>query len=144
MDLKIIWRIIRERLCERRILFASLALILAGETFLSLLVPEVMRIFIDSLGNRGTGWLVLCALGYCLAVLLKGGMSVLNGWLGEKAGWRNVLEVVGVQYAGSNWISTLLEPSKTVIIQYETQELNRLINGSGAAAATSKAQAKRP
>lgn len=87
MDLKIIWRIIRERLCERRIQFASLALILAGETFLSLLMPEVMRIFIDSLGNRGTGWLVLCALGYCLAVLLKGGMSVLNGWLGEKAGW---------------------------------------------------------
>lgn len=61
----------------------------------------------------------------------------------SKPAWRSVLEVVGVQYAGSNWISTLLEPTKTVIIQYETQELNRLING-GAAAAPSKAQAKRP
>lgn len=62
----------------------------------------------------------------------------------SKPAWRSVLEVVGVQYAGSNWISTLLEPTKTVIIQYETQELNRLINGGGAAAAPSKVQAKRP
>lgn len=87
MDFKIIWKVIRKKLCERRILFASLALILICETVLSLLVPEVMRGFIDGLGNRGTKWLVLCALGYCLAVLLKGGVSVLNSWLGEKAGW---------------------------------------------------------
>ena len=87
MDFKIIWKVIRKKLCERWILFASLALILICETVLSLLVPEVMRSFIDGLGNRGTKWLVLCALGYCLAVLLKGGVSVLNSWLGEKAGW---------------------------------------------------------
>ena len=87
MDFEIIWKVIRKKLCERRILFASLALILICETVLSLLVPEVMRGFIDGLGNRGTKWLVLCALGYCLAVLLKGGVSVLNSWLGEKAGW---------------------------------------------------------
>ena len=87
MDFKIIWKVIRKKLCERWILFASLALILICETVLSLLVPEVMRGFIDGLGNRGTKWLVLCALGYCLAVLLKGGVSVLNSWLGEKAGW---------------------------------------------------------
>lgn len=86
MDFKIVWKVIRKKLCERWILFASLALILICETVLSLLVPEVMRGFIDGLGNRGTKWLVLCALGYCLAVLLKGGVSVLNSWLGEKAG----------------------------------------------------------
>ena len=64
MDFKIIWKVIRKKLCERWILFASLALILICETVLSLLVPEVMRSFIDGLG-----------------------VSVLNSWLGEKAGW---------------------------------------------------------
>ena len=62
MDFKIIWKVIRKKLCERWILFASLALILICETVLSLLVPEVMRGFIDGLGNRGTKWLVLCDL----------------------------------------------------------------------------------
>lgn len=59
----------------------------------------------------------------------------------SKSVWRQVLDVVGVQYAGSNWISTLIEPTKTVIIKYETLELGRLINGGGSA---TQQQVKKP
>lgn len=54
-----------------------------------------------------------------------------------KSAWKQVLDVVGVQYQDSKWISTLLEPTKTVIIQYETEGLNRLINGASATMPTS-------
>lgn len=54
-----------------------------------------------------------------------------------KAAWRQVLDVVGVQYMGSKWLTTLIDPAKTVIINYETQGINRLINGASASMPTS-------
>jgi len=61
----------------------------------------------------------------------------------RKSAWKQILEVAGVQYSDSRWISTLLEPAKTVIVQYQTQGINRLINGASMAmptGAASKAQ----
>ncbi len=51
--------------------------------------------------------------------------------------WKQVLDVIGVQYVDSKWISTLIDPAKTVIINYETEGINRLINGSNPAMPTS-------
>lgn len=50
--------------------------------------------------------------------------------------WKQILAVVGVQYAGDKWISTLVEPMRTVVVQYETQGITRLINGASAGAPT--------
>lgn len=53
-----------------------------------------------------------------------------------KSIWKQVLDVVGVQYAGSKWISTLIEPAKTVLVNYETQGISRLINGASSSMPT--------
>lgn len=56
-----------------------------------------------------------------------------------KSSWRQVLDVVGMQYTGSKWISTLIEPAKTVMINYESNGINRLINGASQSMPTSAA-----
>jgi hypothetical protein len=51
--------------------------------------------------------------------------------------WNQILGVVGTEYAGTAWVTTLLDPMKTVIVQTETG----FINGASATAAMSAASA---
>lgn len=45
--------------------------------------------------------------------------------------WRQVLTVLGMEYKDSKWVTTLLEPAKSAIIQHETKQLTRLTNSIG-------------
>lgn len=68
-------------------LYAGLTVILIAETIISLLLPRILSYFIDNLDIRERIWLAVCAVGYCLTVLLKAAVSILNKYLSEKTGW---------------------------------------------------------
>ena len=89
--------VMKEPILKNRGKFLALALILAGESALSLLLPQILSVYIDGIADgkgavskiggfltaRGAenGMLLalaLCALGYCAAVLLKGVVSAVN------------------------------------------------------------------
>ena len=101
-----ILEIMKEPVLKNRAKFLALALILAGESALSLLLPQILSVYIDGIaGGKGaaakigsilsTGGmengmlsaLALCAVGYCTAVLLKGAVSALNIRIGERLSW---------------------------------------------------------
>ncbi|HIY59223.1 MAG TPA: ABC transporter ATP-binding protein/permease [Candidatus Eisenbergiella pullistercoris] len=101
-----ILEIMKEPVLKNRTKFLALALILAGESALSLLLPQILSVYIDGIaGGKGaaakigsilsTGGmengmlsaLALCAVGYCTAVLLKGAVSALNIRIGERLSW---------------------------------------------------------
>ena len=101
-----ILEIMKEPVLKNRAKFLALALILAGESALSLLLPQILSVYIDGIaGGKGaaakigsflsTGGmengmlsaLALCAAGYCAAVLLKGTVSALNIRIGERLSW---------------------------------------------------------
>ena len=101
-----ILEIMKEPVLKNRAKFLALALILAGESALSLLLPQILSVYIDGIaGGKGaaakigsflsTGGmengmlsaLALCAAGYCAAVLLKGAVSALNIRIGERLSW---------------------------------------------------------
>ena len=101
-----ILEIMKEPVLKNRAKFLALALILAGESALSLLLPQILSVYIDGIaGGKGaaakigsilsTGGtengmlsaLALCAAGYCTAVLLKGAVSALNIRIGERLSW---------------------------------------------------------
>lgn len=96
----------REPVLENRGKFLALALVLAAESALSLLLPKILSIYIDgiaegkgaaagigsllSAGGMEKGMLLalaLCAIGYCAAVLLKGVVSAVNIQIGERLSW---------------------------------------------------------
>ena len=96
----------KEPFLENRGKFLALALILAAESALSLLLPQILSVYIDGIsdgkgaaGGIGASFsasgadngmlfaLALCALGYCAAVLLKGTVSALNIRIGEQLSW---------------------------------------------------------
>ena len=96
----------REPVLENRGKFLALALVLAAESALSLLLPKILSIYIDgiaegkgaaagigsllSAGGVENGMLLalaLCAIGYCAAVLLKGVVSAFNIQIGERLSW---------------------------------------------------------
>jgi hypothetical protein len=52
--------------------------------------------------------------------------------------WNQILGVVGTEYAGTAWVTTLLDPMKTVIVQTETGFIN---GASATATATATATA---
>ena len=89
--------VMKEPILKNRGRFLALALILAGESALSLLLPQILSVYIDGIADgkgavskiggfltaRGAEngillALALCALGYCAAVLLKGVVSAVN------------------------------------------------------------------
>lgn len=89
--------VMKEPILKNRGKFLALALILAGESALSLLLPQILSVYIDGIADgkgavskiggfltaRGAEngillALALCALGYCAAVLLKGVVSAVN------------------------------------------------------------------
>ena len=101
-----ILEIMKEPVLKNRAKFLALALILAGESALSLLLPQILSVYIDGIaGGKGaaakigsflsTGGmengmlsaLALCAAGFCAAVLLKGTVSALNIRIGERLSW---------------------------------------------------------
>ena len=101
-----ILEIMKEPLQKNRTKFLALALILAGESALSLLLPQILSVYIDGIaggksaaakigsflseGGMKNGMLsalALCAAGYCAAVLLKGAVSALNIRIGERLSW---------------------------------------------------------
>ena len=96
----------RKPVLENRGKFLALALVLAAESALSLLLPKILSIYIDgiaegkgaaagigsllSAGGVENGMLLalaLCAIGYCAAVLLKGVVSAVNIQIGERLSW---------------------------------------------------------
>lgn len=96
----------RKPVLENREKFLALALVLAAESALSLLLPKILSIYIDgiaegkgaaagigsllSAGGMENGMLLalaLCAIGYCAAVLLKGVVSAVNIQIGERLSW---------------------------------------------------------
>ncbi len=96
----------RKPVLENRGKFLALALVLAAESALSLLLPKILSIYIDgiaegkgaaagigsllSAGGMENGMLLalaLCAIGYCAAVLLKGVVSAVNIQIGERLSW---------------------------------------------------------
>ena len=101
-----ILEIMKEPVLKNRAKFLALALILAGESALSLLLPQILSVYIDGIaGGKGAAAkigsflseggmkngmlsaLALCAAGYCAAVLLKGAVSALNIRIGERLSW---------------------------------------------------------
>ena len=95
--------VMKEPILKNRGKFLALALILAGESALSLLLPQILSVYIDGIADgkgaaaqiggfltaRGAEngillALALCAFGYCAAVLLKGAVSALNIRIGER------------------------------------------------------------
>ena len=89
--------VMKEPILKNRGKFLALALILAGESALSLLLPQILSVYMTALRmekapspksavsllpeGRENGILLalaLCALGYCAAVLLKGVVSAVN------------------------------------------------------------------
>ena len=89
--------VMKEPILKNRGKFLALALILAGESALSLLLPQILSVYIDGIADgkgaaaqiggfltaRGAEngillALALCALGCCAAVLLKGVVSAVN------------------------------------------------------------------
>lgn len=89
--------VMKEPILKNRGKFLALALILAGESALSLLLPQILSVYIDGIADgkgaaaqiggfltaRGAEngillALALCAFGYCAAVLLKGVVSAVN------------------------------------------------------------------
>ena len=98
--------VMKEPILKNRGKFLALALILAGESALSLLLPQILSVYIDGIADgkgavaqiggfltaRGAEngillALALCALGYCAAVLLKGVVSAVNIQIGERLSW---------------------------------------------------------
>lgn len=98
--------VMKEPIQKNRGKFLALALILAGESALSLLLPQILSVYIDGISDgkgavskiggfltaRGAEngillALALCALGYCAAVLLKGVVSAVNIQIGERLSW---------------------------------------------------------
>lgn len=54
--------------------------------------------------------------------------------------WQTLGAVIGTEYAGNKWITTLIEPAATVLIQHEGKWLNSVIPTPGAAATPAAAQ----
>ena len=98
--------VMKEPILKNRGKFLALALILAGESALSLLLPQILSVYIDGISDgkgavsKSGGFLTargaengillalaLCALGYCAAVLLKGVVSAVNIQIGERLSW---------------------------------------------------------
>ena len=108
----------KEPILKNRGRFLALALILAGESALSLLLPQILSVYIDGIADgkgavskiggfltaRGAEngillALALCALGYCAAVLLKGVVSAVNIQIGERLSW-NMCDHLRVKLPG--------------------------------------------
>ena len=85
---KKVWEAIKKGIWQSKGLFLGLTLILICETLVSLWLPQILSLFIDNLDRKGKKWLVLCALGYCMTVILKGAVGIMNKYLSEKTGWK--------------------------------------------------------
>ena len=101
-----ILEIMKDPILKNRGKFLALALILVGESALSLLLPRILSVYIDGIAD-GTGTaakigsilsfggaengmlsaLALCAASYCVIALLKGAVSALNIRIGERLSW---------------------------------------------------------
>lgn len=80
--------IMKKPVYEKKWWFAILLLILLSETGLSLLMPEILSLYIDNLQVKGDIWLVSCALGYCFSVFARGCVSTCNTYISESLGWK--------------------------------------------------------
>ena len=101
-----ILEIMKDPILKKRGKFLALALILVGESALSLFLPRILSVYIDGIAD-GTGTaakigsilsfggaengmlsaLALCAASYCVIALLKGAVSALNIRIGERLSW---------------------------------------------------------
>lgn len=88
MNKKTVLGIMKESLKKNKKYFIILTTLLLIETFLSLLLPQILGTYIDNLDIRGNLWLTGCALGYCGITLLRGAVSTCNTFFSEKLGWR--------------------------------------------------------
>lgn len=78
----------KEPVYEKKWWFVLLFLLLLSETVLSLLMPEILSVYIDNLEIKGDIWLVSCALGYCFSVFIRGCVSTCNTYISESLGWK--------------------------------------------------------
>lgn len=122
--------VMKEPILKNRGKFLALALILAGESALSLLLPQILSVYIDGIAD-GKGAvskiggfltareaengillaLALCALGYCAAVLLKGVVSAVNIQAGNMEKPSVCIEMNARTWFPAGWNTTASFPA---------------------------------
>lgn len=80
-------RVTRTRALENKWAFIAIFLALSVETFLALLMPQILSRVLDNLAVRSNEWLAAGALAFCAVVVLRGITSICNTYLSEKLGW---------------------------------------------------------
>ena len=122
--------VMKEPILKNRGRFLALALILAGESALSLLLPQILSVYIDGIADgkgavskiggfltaRGAEngillALALCALGYCAAVLLKGVVSAVNIQAGNMEKPSVCIEMNARTWFPAGWNTTASFPA---------------------------------
>lgn len=122
--------VMKEPILKNRGKFLALALILAGESALSLLLPQILSVYIDGIADgkgavskiggfltaRGAEngillALALCALGYCAAVLLKGVVSAVNIQAGNMEKPSVCIEMNARTWFPAGWNTTASFPA---------------------------------
>ena len=122
--------VMKEPILKNRGKFLALALILAGESALSLLLPQILSVYIDGIADgkgavskiggfltdRGAEngillALALCALGYCAAVLLKGVVSAVNIQAGNMEKPSVCIEINARIWFPAGWNTTASFPA---------------------------------
>ena len=122
--------VMKEPILKNRGKFLALALILAGESALSLLLPQILSVYIDGIADgkgavskiggfltaRGAEngillALALCALGYCAAVLLKGAVSAVNIQAGNMEKPSVCIEMNARTWFPAGWNTTASFPA---------------------------------
>lgn len=82
------WRgLIETYLRPHRRLVALLAVVLFTTIGLQVVIPQVVRLFIDRATSPEGGSLALLTALYVAAALLQQGFRVVSAWLGEQLGW---------------------------------------------------------
>lgn len=87
MNYKNIIAIVKKPMLKNKGVFFGVSVTLVSETIIALLMPQILSEIIDNLAIKSKGWLYFGAIVFCITVLLKGGMSILNTYLSEKLGW---------------------------------------------------------
>lgn len=122
--------VMKEPILKNRGKFLALALILAGESVLSLLLPQILSVYIDGIADgkgavskiggfltaRGAEngillALALCAFGYCAAVLLKGAVSAVNIQAGNMEKPSVCIEMNARTWFPAGWNTTASFPA---------------------------------
>jgi len=80
-------RVTRTKALESKGAFVGIFFALSVETFLALLMPQILSEVLDNLSVRSNEWLAAGALAFCVVVVLRGMTSVCNTYLSERLGW---------------------------------------------------------